>query len=571
MINKKISDPSFITLILFLLSNALIFNLYAQDGPPNGNGGRGGGNGGDNGDGTRNGGRNNNDGNNGRGQPRPPINDLENAQENLQLLINELDLQATTSAGLDLPNINDSKAQLGKQLFFAKNLGGEQSAACVSCHHPMLGGGDNLSLPVGVSAVNIIEQSAHDLLGPGRFNGLNVINLPSVPRNSPTIFNLGLNTRRLFWDGRVETRRNGAISTPDSTVSADGRRRPDNNLPQGTSLAAAQARFPVTSIEEMRGEFSPASDNQTLRAELAERFSDNEADFPSSWPSAFEQAYGDSNVNFDRIADAIGEYERSMVFVNNPWNDYLQGNDNALSEDQKAGAVLFFTARRDGGAGCVNCHRGASFSGFGHQLTAYPQFGPGKGNDGGTTTSTDFGRENVTNNIEDRYHFRTPSLLNVAMTAPYGHAGAYQTLNEVVAHYRDPRQAIDRLFAAQNGQAFSNGTAPFCQLTQVAALMAKNNQSCVDLYPNAYQNSIAAIEHLEKARNDEVDARFPLRGGPNLSDAQVARVVAFLHALTDPCVESRVCLQPWIVEEADVSAYPDVLPLIAEDDKGTAL
>lgn len=565
MINTNIFSSILITAVLFLLACGASFELHAQDVPPNG------------GNGGRDGGRNNNDGNNagnnnGRGgQPRPPLNDLDNPQENLQRLISELNLEPASVNGLNLPNITDEKAQLGKQLFFAKNLGGEQSSACVSCHHPMLGGGDDLSLPVGLAAVNVNEQSAHDLLGQGRFNGLNFINLPSVPRNSPTVFNLGLNTRRLFWDGRVETRRNGAISTPDSSVNNDGRRRSDNNLPQGTTLAAAQARFPVTSSEEMRGDFSSASDNQTLRALLAARFSNTDNNFASNWPAAFALAYGDSTVNFNRIADAIGEYERSMVFINNPWNNYLQGNDAALSNDQKAGAVLFFTSRRDGGAGCVNCHRGANFSGFGHQLTAYPQFGPGKGNDSGTTTHTDFGRENVTNNDEDRYHFRTPSLLNVSKTAPYGHSGAYQTLNEVVAHYRDPRQAIDRLFGAENSQALTTGNEPFCQLPQVIALMAKNQQSCADLYPNAYQNSIAGVEHLERARNNEVSARFPLRGGANLSDAQVSRVVAFLNALTDPCLESRVCMEPWIIDQGDAAAYPDNLPLIAEDEIGNAL
>jgi len=580
MLTKNILSLKLIPLILFLLSNSFILSIQAQEAPPNdgangdnggrGNGGRGNGDGGNGGRGNGDGG-NGGRGNGGGGNRGVIINDLENAQQNLQALINDLNLEPTTAEGLNLPNITDDKAQLGKQLFFAKNLGGEQSAACVSCHHPMLGGGDNLSLPVGVSAVNFVEQSAHDLLGVGRFNGISFLNLPSVPRNSPSIFNLGFNTRRLFWDGRVESRRNGAISTPDSTINDDGRRRPDNNLPQGATLAAAQARFPVTSSTEMRGEFSQASDDQTLRSQLAERFTDSDGDFPSNWPAAFTVAYGDSNVSFDRIAESIGEYERSMVFVNNPWNDYLQGNDDALTEEQKAGAVLFFTRRRDGGAGCVNCHRGDTFSRFGHQLTAYPQFGPGKGNDSGTSTSNDFGRENVTNNTEDRYHFRTPSLLNVALTAPYGHTGAYQTLNEVVSHYRDPRQAINRLFGEENGQVLSTGEEPFCQLPQVADLMIKNNQGCADLYPDAYANSIAAVTHLEQARNDEVPARFPLRRGANLSDEQVSRVVAFLHALTDPCIESRDCLSPWIIDESNVASFPDDSALIAEGENGGAL
>ena len=53
-----------------------------------------------------------------------------------------------------LPSINDPKAQLGKKLFFTKGLGGDQDTACASCHHPVLGGGDRLSLSIGVVDYN---------------------------------------------------------------------------------------------------------------------------------------------------------------------------------------------------------------------------------------------------------------------------------------------------------------------------------------------------------------------------------------------------------------------------------
>ncbi len=89
-----------------------------------------------------------------------------------------------------------------------------------------------------------------------------------MPRNSPTIFNLGFNTQGLFWDSRVESRCGGAILTPDSPVDLRGRHLSDPNLPQGTTLAAAQAKFLVTSSVEMRGQFVIGSDNQELRAAL---------------------------------------------------------------------------------------------------------------------------------------------------------------------------------------------------------------------------------------------------------------------------------------------------------------
>jgi len=529
------------------LSSLIMMSLHAQEAPVGGGGRDGGG---------RNGGAGDN---------------LENAQENLQALIIQRELASVDSQSFNLPNIDDEKAQLGKKLFFAKNLGGEQSAACVSCHHPMLGGGDNLSLPVGVAAVNELEQNSHDLLGIGRFNGNAINNLPMVPRNSPTVFNLGFNTRGLFWDSRVETRRNGGIATPDSPVNSQGRRQNDPNLAENTTLAAAQARFPVTSPEEMRGLFAVEDDNQALRLALTARFNNTDSDFSSEWPSLFTQAFGDDEVTFDRISDAIGEYERSMVFINNPWNNYLDGDDDALTEEQKAGAILFFGGRQEGGAGCAGCHRGPTLSSDRHHLVAYPQFGPGKGNDSGNATSNDFGRENVSNNTDDRYHFRAPTLLNIAVTAPYGHAGAYQTLEEVIAHYNDPEAAINLLFSAENGLALTDDSAPFCQLPQVQELMQKNNQSCQSLYPDAYDNSMDVVNHLQQANAGEVQARSALRNRRNLSSDQIAHLAAFMQALTDPCVENRECLAPWIIDESDEAAYPDSSPLIAHDKDGNSL
>ncbi len=119
-------------------------------------------------------------------------------------------------------------------------------------------------------------------------------------------------------------------------------------------------------------------------------------------------------MTFDRIADAIGEYERSMTFVNNPWYDYLNGNDEALTAQQKAGAVLFFSPRNQGGAGCVACHRGEAFTDERHHLVAFPQIGSGKGNNSGvngTADTTDFGRENITTDNRGRYHSDNNALI----------------------------------------------------------------------------------------------------------------------------------------------------------------
>ncbi|PKF49328.1 cytochrome C peroxidase, partial [Enterovibrio nigricans] len=112
------------------------------------------------------------------------------AQTQLDGIISSLNLAVDPTAGRTIPNINDPLPQLGKKLFFSKSLSGDLDVACASCHHPMLGGADALSMPIGVNAVQ------PQVMGAGRVDG---DDLPDVPRNSPTIFNVALWDTSLFW------------------------------------------------------------------------------------------------------------------------------------------------------------------------------------------------------------------------------------------------------------------------------------------------------------------------------------------------------------------------------------
>ena len=113
----------------------------------------------------------------------------------LRTIINQNKLTGDPSSGRHLPQITDPLPQLGLKLFFTKALSGNNDTACVSCHHPVLGGDDDLSLSIGVDA------DAPDLLGPGRTHP----DGPTVPRNAPTTFNVALWDQVMFHDGRVES------------------------------------------------------------------------------------------------------------------------------------------------------------------------------------------------------------------------------------------------------------------------------------------------------------------------------------------------------------------------------
>jgi cytochrome c peroxidase len=479
--------------------------------------------------------------------PAAPAVQNEPIDDELRALIADHGLSGDPSTGRVLPLVSDPLANLGKKLFFSKSLGGELDSACVTCHHPVLGGGDNLSLSFGVGAID------PDLLGPGRGDA---IGAPNVPRNAPTTFNVGLWDSALFMDSRVESLgqeigENGAasgISTPDSGINViDGA--------AGASLVAAQARFPVTSAEEMRGQLEQGESNDLLRAHLAARIGNygvgqNELQ-NNSWLTEFQTAFASSAtaenlITFDNVVTAIGTYERSQIFVANPWRDYVQGDNTAISDNAKQGAILFYTDVEQQGGGCVQCHSGDLFTDEEHHTIGAPQFGPGKGN----ANNHDFGRENISGNASERFRIRTPSLLNIEVTGPYTHTGAYETLQQVLGHYNNPNGTVNNFF----------DDGGWCTLQQYVGV-----QDCASLYPNARRNSNAVLAKVNTERNQDDPAALPTI---SLNNGERNDIVAFLRTLTDPCVEDRGCLAAWIPTDDEAA---DDFQLNAIDISGNEL
>ncbi len=445
------------------------------------------------------------------------VDETDNSALRVRSVATVLGLTGDPTTRRNLPSITDPKAQLGMKLFFTKALGGDFDAACVSCHHPMLGGSDRLSLPIGVGA------DSPDLLGPGRTHPSGG---PTVPRNAPTTFNSGLWDQVMFHDGRVESLdkfidANGnpgdigiGIVTPDSAEDANGNLLADPDA--GNNLPTAQSRFPVTSAEEMRGTVFPSADPTTdeVRSALEVRL----ADTNWTWSEEFTAVYGDPAITYGRIAEAIGEYERSQVFVKNAWKTFMEGDDTAISAAARRGALLFMLPTRVDGASCISCHRGDRFTDERFHVLGMPQIGPGKGD--GTTGTDDFGRFRVSGNETDRYAFRTPSLLNVTATGPWGHAGAYTTLEAAIRHHADPQAAFDSYDINQlDASIVSSGQTDD---------LATNTQSALD--------KLAA----DRAAGLSLLPRF------SLTDEQVSDLVEFLKTLTDPCVTDSACLAPWI-------------------------
>jgi cytochrome c peroxidase len=460
--------------------------------------------------------------------------------DQLKTIISAHELTGDPSTGRTLPTIESSKAQLGMKLFFSKALSGEMDTACASCHLPALGGGDGLSLPIGVDAVDPNQ------LGPKRRHSSSAVGYdagPTVPRNSPTTFNIGLWDQVFFHDGRVQSLNpvagsngNGTdIQTPDS---ANGVADPE----AGANLTAAQARFPVTSPEEMKGHVKHELDRAGIRDYLVKRLrgEDNKDLTKNEWLTAFQEGYNSNAsasalITEENMFGAIAEYERSQVFVDNDWKAYIeavtaQDDDSdeeeesatldTISDAAKRGAVLFFNTVENGGANCASCHSGDFFTDEKFHNIAMPQIGRGKGD--GLTGSNDFGRFKVTGVESDKFKFRTPSLLNVALTGPYGHSGAYDSLEQVVRHHLNVEEAVNAY-----------------DVSGYASQVGLQSDDMQDNTSEALQALLDAKALDSESTIQDVD----------LTDSQVSQLIAFLRTLTDACVENaedKSCLEKWV-------------------------
>jgi len=315
---------------------------------------------------------------------------------------------------------------LGEALFFDPILSGNMDTACASCHHPSFGSSDGLSLTLGTGAVGV---------GPARAEGAHP---PFVPRNSPALFNLGdPSFTRMFWDGRVELDADGELQTPAG---------PDL-LPGLDSALAAQAMFPVLDRQEMRG----ALDDLTILGGTNELAAFDDEDRQATWAGImerlgaidgyvqlFDAAFPDQafdSLNFAHAANAIAAYEsEAFSFPSSAWDDYLGGTLPAISDAAKVGALRFY-----GPAGCGECHSGPLLTDHRFHSTGVPQLGPGRG----SSAPFDHGRELVTGDPQDRFSFRTPSLRNVEVSAPYMHDGALIDFERTLVHYASPTVSIE--------------------------------------------------------------------------------------------------------------------------------
>ena len=388
---------------------------------------------------------------------------------------------------------SEEKVFLGNMLFFDKELSGNRNISCATCHHPLADLGDGLSLPVGEGGMGLgITRNTG--------SGLGAIH-ERVPRNAPPIFTMGVEMfDTIFHDGRIE---------PDPSMPSGIDSPAGSDLPEGLdNVLAAQAMFPVTSGTEMAGQ---PGENAIADAAAAGDLAgpngiwallEGRLQAIDAYVELFKDAYDDideaEDITFVHAANAIAAFEASSWTADNSRFDrYLRGDRLALNYQEWRGMRLFY-----GKANCVDCHSGPLLTDLDFHAIAMPQLGPGKGvGDGG---HEDFGRGSISGNPEDDFKFRTPTLRNIALTAPYGHSGAYDTLEGVVRHHLDPVRSLKNYDRA-------NFVAPY-----------RSDLEDIDFYVMDRPELVQKIADANELRRNR-----------RISNRDVRDLVAFLHTLTD--------------------------------------
>nr|WP_299173418.1 cytochrome c peroxidase [uncultured Allomuricauda sp.] len=284
-----------------------------------------------------------------------------------------------------------AKETLGKLLFYDPILSGNKDVACATCHHPDMGYAEFLDISIGTNAKGLGSKR--------KFNTPNTI--PFVKRNAQTVLNSAFNglqnhktyepeNATMFWDDRAKS-------------------------------LEKQALEPIKALEEMRGH--SFNENEILD-EVIQRLR-----LIPEYEKLFKEAFNEAEpVTIENLGKAIASFERTLIANNSRFDQYLRGDNRAISISEKEGFELFQKV------GCINCHNGPMFSDYKMHVLGVPE--------NSKLPAMDIGVADIT--LRDSFAFRTPTLRNLRFTAPYMHNGSFMSLRRVLEFYEDISRNIQR-------------------------------------------------------------------------------------------------------------------------------
>ncbi len=366
-------------------------------------------------------------------QPDDDANDLDDNDATDIVDINDIPNNGNDN------NTNQSIVELGRLLFWDPVLSGGKDVACATCHHPDFGYADGRELALGIEAEGLGPQRR---LLPGSNESFGF-------RNSPTILNTAFN-------GMDE---NGQVNPDQAPMFWDSR----------TRSLESQALQPLLSFEEMRGH---AFGEDVALDSIVNRLASN-GEYVALFNAVFN---GENAISSANIASAIAAFERSLVATNSPFDDFQEGDQNAMTPDQIQGMNRFMEI------GCGDCHSGPMFSDFELHVLGVP--------DNNAIPESDRGANGT-------YAFRTPTLRNLDQTGPYFHNGVGRNLQETI-----------RFYITARGNGGNNG----------------NGGGNLNLNPNVNRGDLAPeVRNLNNFNNNDIED-----------------IIQFIEALNDPVFDREI-------------------------------
>ncbi len=332
--------------------------------------------------------------------------------------------------------LNAKKVELGKLLFHETGLlvspkrpEGKFTGSCASCHHAQAGFQAGRIQGISEGGMGMGVRGEARTKNPAYADD----ELDVQPIRSPTALNVAYQDVML-WNGQFGG--TGTNLGTESQWNNDGSHPTFSNW-LGYEGVETQAIAALKVHRLAPIESTLVVTNPTYQQLLAEAF-------PEGMPETDEE-------HGLRVAAglAIAAYERTLLANKAPWQEWLRGKRNALSDQEKRGAILFF-----GKAACVDCHTGPALNSMTFYALGMPDlsgpgvFGPVEG------TGAELGRGGFTKRDADMYKFKTPQLYNLIDSPFMGHGGTFRSVREVVAYKNAGQPANPKVPASQLAPQF---------------------------------------------------------------------------------------------------------------------
>ncbi|HED54161.1 MAG TPA: hypothetical protein ENJ00_08165 [Phycisphaerales bacterium] len=319
--------------------------------------------------------------------------------------------------------ITEEKRILGKILFWDEQLSSDNTMACGTCHINTSAGADpRFNINPGIDnifgtsddiagSLGVVASDANDDYESNPVFGLNkqVTGRAANPTiNAAYAFDL-------FWDGRALTQFTDPMTGVVAIASGGGLESQAVGPPTSTAEMSHADRDWVT-ISAKIANSRPLALATDLTPDMVAALAAN-----PTYADLFTNAFGDPTINSQRIAFAIATYERTLIADQTPWDDFMAGNNSAMTPMQIQGWNIFQNV------GCAFCHTPPLFTDQAFR------------NIGLRPLLEDIGHEAVTGNPADRAKFKVPTLRNNGLKRTFMHNGQFDDVQQAVAFYVGPQ------------------------------------------------------------------------------------------------------------------------------------